>query len=192
MKYMVVILIFGILAPWQASFGGEKAKGEAWRHDTTFLPQYCKDRAADKEAFKKKWGKVFGGSTLDIHHYCGGIYAEQKAKASLSEGERGKYLDTVIYQMKYVSNRCTTGCVLYPELHTRWGWALGEKGQAGEAIQQFKLAMKRNPKYTPAYAKLSDLYIEANQPDEAKKILESGLKAKPGSRMLKRRLAELK
>jgi hypothetical protein len=41
------------------------------------------------------------------------------------------------------------------------------------------------------YARLSDLYVKLNQPDEARKVLESGLRAKPGSSMLKRRLQKL-
>lgn len=189
MKYVVVILIFGLIAPWHSSFG--KERGEAWRRDTRFLPQYCKDRAANKQTFIQKWGKTFGDATQHMHHYCDGIYSEQKAKSSISSGERNKYLDSTIHQMGYVSGHCPPGCVLYPELQTRWGWALGEKGQAGEAIKHYKKALQKNPKYTPAYAKLSDLFVEIQQPDEARKILQAGLKVKPNSSMLQRRLKEL-
>ena len=93
--------------------------------------------------------------------------------------------------MKYVGNHCDKGCVLYPELHTRMGWAYGEQGQITEAIEHFILAIKAKPDYALAYARLSDLYIKYKQRDEAKKILEAGLKAKPGSRSLKRRLVKL-
>ena len=93
--------------------------------------------------------------------------------------------------MAYVSRHCSTNCALYPELHTRWGWALGESGQHGEAIGHFQKAIKAKPKYVPAYAKLADVYVDIKQPEEARKILEQGLKAKPGSRMLQRRLKEL-
>jgi len=100
-------------------------------------------------------------------------------------------LATVIGQMQYVERHCHTGCVLYPELHTRLGWALGESGQVSEAIEQLQLAIKAKPKYTLAYARLSDLYVKIKQPGEARKILEAGLKARPGSRTLQRRLDEL-
>jgi tetratricopeptide (TPR) repeat protein len=93
--------------------------------------------------------------------------------------------------MKYVSGACNTGCVIYPELHTRWGWALGEQGQTAEAIRHYQLAIKAKPNYALAYARLSELYIEIDQPEEARKILESGLKASPNSRSLKRRLEKL-
>ena len=80
---------------------------------------------------------------------------------------------------------------MYPDLQTRWGWALGEMGQTAAAIQHFNLAIKAKPKYTSAYVKLSELYLEANQLEEARKSLEAGLEARPDSRTLKRRLKEL-
>lgn len=191
MKYMAIIVMIGLSLSWHNSFGKEKERGEAWRRDTNMLPQYCKDRASNKKQFLQKWGKTFGDATIHMHHYCGGVYAQQKARSSLSSGGREKNLNEVIHQMGYVSNHCPAGCVLYPELHTRWGWALGQKGQAGEAIKHFRLALQQNPKYTLAYVQLSDLYVDLKQPDEARKILQSGLKVKPNSRTLQRRLEKL-
>ena len=185
------MLIIGLYVNAHSAFGKDKEKGEIWRSHTTMLPQYCKDRAADKKLFLKKWRKTFGEASIHMHHYCGGVYAEQQARSATSSGARQKLLGTVIHQMGYVSNHCPTGCVLYPELHTRWAWALGEKGQAGEAIKHYNLVLKSQPKYTLAYARLADLYADLKQPDEAKKILRSGLKQKPNSRILKRRLEEL-
>ena len=109
----------------------------------------------------------------------------------MNQQERNLWLGTVIGEMQYVGRNCSARCVLYPELHTRLGWALGESGQVAEAIGQFQLAIKAKPKYTLAYARLSDLYVKIKQPGEARKILEAGLKAKPGSRSLQRRLDEL-
>jgi tetratricopeptide (TPR) repeat protein len=68
---------------------------------------------------------------------------------------------------------------------------LGEQGQLGDAIQHYQLAIKAKPKYALAYAQLSDLYVKNKQLDEARKVLESGLKAKPGSHMLQKRLQKL-
>jgi tetratricopeptide (TPR) repeat protein len=93
--------------------------------------------------------------------------------------------------MSYVSSACNTRHVLYPELHTRWGWALSELGQTAEAVQHYQLALKAKRNYTLAYIRLSELYLKANQPDEARKILESGLQAKPNSNALKKRLKKL-
>jgi tetratricopeptide (TPR) repeat protein len=164
--------------------------GDGWHKDIHLLPQYCKDNAAGKGRFEK-WRSTFGEAYIHMHHYCAGVSAELKAKSTLNQQERVSALQRVVGQMRYVSSSCSTRCVLYPELHTRWGWALSELGQVGEAVQHYQLAIKAKRNYTPAYARLSELYLKSNQVDEARKILESGLKAKPNSSALKRRLKKL-
>ena len=90
-----------------------------------------------------------------------------------------------------MSGACNTECAIYPDLHTRWGWALGEQGRTAEAIGHYQLVFKAKPNFALAYARLSELYIEIDQPEDAREILESGLKASPNSRSLKRRLEKL-
>ncbi len=128
---------------------------------------------------------------IHIHHYCSGIYAEYKVKTTLDQRARKRWLRLLISQMQYVSNRCQAGCILYPELHTRWGWALSEQGQPVEAINHYQLAIRAKPTYTTAYARLAALHVKLNQPDEARRVLEAGLKANPGSRGLQQRLGKL-
>jgi tetratricopeptide (TPR) repeat protein len=190
----IALIIICLLVPWHSvsAAKGEKDKGEKWRRNTQLLPQYCKDRAKGRNTAEwKRWSNTFGTATIHIHHYCAGIYAQQEVRTSLDQGVRKRELGNVVHQMKYVGAHCGTDCVLYPELHTRWGWALAEQGEAAEAIQHYQLAIKAQPKYSQAYAQLSDLYLELKQPEEARKVLESGLEAKPKSRMLQRRLQEL-
>lgn len=181
-------LIFTI-ALLNSSVAGEES---SWAANTHLLPQYCKDRAKGGQSREyKKWRSTLGETFIHMHHYCDGVFAEIKARTAQNENERKNWLGRVAHQMRYVSGSCKTGHVLYPDLHTRWGWALGEQGQIAEAIRHYQLAIKAKRDYTPAYAKLSDLYLEHNQPDDARKILESGLKANPKSRSLNRRLKEL-
>jgi len=165
---------------------------EAWRQDTQLLPPYCKDRVKGLQSPEfNKWRGTLGGVHIHIHHYCSGIYAENKARGTIDQQERKRWLRSVIGEMAYVSRHCSANCALYPELHSRWGWALAADGQTSEALGHFQLAIKAKPNYIPAYAKLSDLYLEINQPEEARRVLNQGLKAKPGSNMLKRRLKKL-
>ena len=187
MKRILLFLVLQGILSWHISYAG----GEPWRSDTLMLPQYCKDRVQSKKDFEKKWRSTFGEALIHIHHYCGGIYAEKKARIATDKGVRERLLGEVIHQMGYVSNHCNEHCVLYPELQTRWAWALGESGQVGEAIKHYQLAIQAKPKYTPAYARLSELYLELKKPEEARKILQQGLTASPKSSMLKRRLEEL-
>lgn len=154
----VILLIFvGLSVPWH----NPVAAGEEWRTNTQLLPQYCKDRAkGTRSAEWTKWRGTLGDVYIHMHHYCNGLYAEQKARTSVDQQERNRRLATVIGQMQYVERHCQPGCVLYPELHTRLGWALGESGQVSEAIEQLQRAIKAKPKYTLAYARLSDLYVK--------------------------------
>lgn len=188
MMRTILFLVIGISIAWHNMAGA----AEEWRENTQLLPQYCKDRAKGVGSAEfKKWRRTFGDVFPHIHHYCSGIYAEQKAKSTINERERKRWLKSVAGEMQYVSRHCPASCGLYPELQTRWGWALAADGQPSEGITHFQLAIRAKPKYSPAYAKLSDVYVKINQPDEARRILDEGLKAKPGSRMLQRRLKEL-
>ena len=183
-----LFIVFGISILWHNPAVAE----EVWRQDTRLLPQYCKDRAKGfNSAEWAKWRGTMGKAFIHVHHYCAGIYAEQKARSTIDQRQTKNWLGHVIKQMAYVSKNCSSKCVLYPELHSRWGWALAEGGQPSEAIGHFQLAIRAKPTYTTAYARLSDLYLDLNQPEKARKTLEQGLKAKPGSRKLQRLLREL-
>jgi tetratricopeptide (TPR) repeat protein len=189
---MIRPILFFILLSALAWQNASAREVERWSNNTQFLPQYCKDRAKGSSSSEwKKWRGTFGEAYIHIHHYCSGIYAEQQAKNTLNQNERNPWLGKVVSQMRYVSGACNKKCAIYPELHTRWAWALGEQGQTAEAIRHYQLAFQAKQNYAPAYAKLSELYIEVNQPDKARKTLQSGLKASPNSRMLKRRMEEL-
>ena len=186
MMRIFLFLVIGISLFWH-----NLATAEEWRQNTRLLPQYCKNYAKGiNSAEFAKWRGTLGTAFEHTHHYCSGIYAEQKARITSGQQKRKRWLQRVKGQMAYVSRHCSAKCALYPELHSRWGWALAEDGQPSEAIRHFQLAIRAKPAYTTAYARLSDVYLELNQPEKARKALEQGLKAKPGSRKLKRRLVE--
>jgi tetratricopeptide (TPR) repeat protein len=173
----------------------QAAASPEWHQSVQTLPPYCKDKAAstglDDPRFSK-WRGPLGTAFVHIHHYCSGIYAEQKARSTIDQVARNRSLKGVAGEMAYVARFCNAKCTLYPELQTRWGWALAMQDQPGEAIQHYQLAIKAKPDYSKAYAQMSDLYVKINQPNEARKVIEAGLKAKPNSRMLQRRLQKLK
>jgi tetratricopeptide (TPR) repeat protein len=188
MMRIILFFVIGISIPWHNLI----AASEDWRQNTQLLPPYCKDRVKGfKSAEFMKWRRTFGDAFIHMHHYCNGIFAEKKAKSTINQRERQRWVRSVLGEMEYVGRNCQANCVLYPELHSRWGWALGASGQPAEAIKHFQLVIRAKPKYVPAYAKLSDLYVEINQPDDARRVLSEGLEAKPGSRMLQKRLRKL-
>ena len=184
----ILLILVGLSVPWH----NLSAASPEWYQNSQYLPQYCKDRTKGGQSPQfRKWRGSFGDAFEHMHHYCNGIYAEQKARSTINQHDRNRWLGSVIGEMRYVGRNCGPRCALYPELNSRLGWALGERGEVGEAIGQFQLVINAKPKYIPAYAQLSDLYVKNKQPDEARKVLEAGLKAKPGSRSLQRRLKKL-
>jgi len=188
MMRIILFFVIGISIPWHSLM----AASLDWRQNTQTLPPYCKDRVKGiNSAEFKRWKSTLGDAFIHAHHYCSAIFAEQKARSTVNQQERQRWLRTVLGEMQYVSNHCPARCALYPEMHSRCVWALGAVGQPAEAIKHFQLVIRAKPKYAPAYAKLSDLYIELKQPDDARRVLGEGLEAKPGSRMLQKRLRKL-
>ena len=182
------VLLFVLAIAWQ----NDSAASDDWKKNTSLLPQYCKDLAKGKKSPEwSRWLSTFGETALHMKHYCKGVFAEDRAKSIVDKHIRDNWLGIVVHQMRYVSSTCKKKCVLYPNLHTRLGWALGEQGLTVEAIEHYQLAFKAKPNYALAYARLSELYLKIDQPEDARKILESGLKASPNSRALKRRLEKL-
>ena len=182
----VVLLASGLW--WQPA----AAKGDGWRENTQYLPSYCAYRATPQGKANKA-GKYPSLKPIwqHIHHYCSGAYAEFQARKTTNPQRRKQHLSLLISEMTYVGRHCDTRCILYPELHSRWGWALNEQGKVPEAIKHYKAAIKARPSYSKAYALLADLYVGINQRGEARKVLEEGLKRRPKSRALQRRLKKL-
>jgi tetratricopeptide (TPR) repeat protein len=181
-----LIILFGFSLPYQ----GLAAGSDDWHANLQVLPSYCKGFKTDSH--RKKWGSILGETYIHMHHYCKGVFGEYKARSLVGQGERKPWVQTAAHQMRYVSGACKIGCALYPDLHRRWGWALGEQRQYAEAIKHYQLAIKAKRNYSSAYAGLSDLHVKFKEPAEARKVLEAGLKARPKSRKLQRRLQKLK
>ncbi len=66
-----------------------------------------------------------------------------------------------------------------PEPHFDIGIVYAERGDAAKAESEFRLAMKRQADFVPAYVNLADLYRSQGREDEASAVIEEGLKAAP-------------
>jgi len=104
---------------------------------------------------------------------------------------RIRQLNSAIHSFTGFQESIPRESVLQPEISTQTGRAYLMLDQVGAALKEFYNAIKINPKYTPAYSELADYYRDNNKPEEARKILEQGLKKNPKSKSLKRRLNEL-
>ena len=127
MMRIILFFVIGISIPWHSLM----AASLDWRQNTQTLPPYCKDRVKGiNSAEFKRWKSTLGDAFIHAHHYCSAIFAEQKARSTVNQQERQRWLRTVLGEMQYVSNHCPARCALYPELHSRWGWAACRGHQA--------------------------------------------------------------
>jgi tetratricopeptide (TPR) repeat protein len=130
-----------------------------------------------------------------FHHYCWAlIWANRGYFASGDDPEvRRSYFDWAISDFRYIFANSEPGntCSLFPESHTKLGEMKLLIGKPREAETHYQEALKVKPGYAPAYAGLSDLYETQGHTDKAVAVLQAGLKVKPTSSALKKKLARL-
>ena len=161
--------------------------------DFAALPPYCevKLRSTNKAAINK-WSSIFGPKNwVHIHHYCAAMNDARKANLEINSNKKIKRLKDAVYNYGYIEKQCQKNFVLMPEVFVKRAQALHLLGDSGSAIHDYKKAIHTNPKYIYAYSKLADLYLELNLKKEAADIINKGLKIKPKSKSLNRRLKKL-
>ena len=161
--------------------------------DFALLPPYCKARygrttTTDAENWKRRMGNK---AWSHLHHYCSGLDSLNKANVTIDREERTKMLNNALGGFSYMEKPHLSEFILQPEISTQRGRVYLKLDQYGAALQEFHKAIKLNPKYMPAYRELSDFYLDNDDPEEARRILELGLKHNPKSKSLKKRLDKL-
>ncbi len=186
-----VVALLAMLS-WAMARPAVAAAEKSWRKDTRLLPSYC--------AYRANVGKIGGverypllkGIWVHIHHYCDGLYSTFQARTELDARNKKDWLARAARNFHYVSRYCRpSGCVIYPELHTFWGWVLGEQGDIQGAVSHLEKAIKAKPDYARAYAELASLYKRTGSVEQARRVLKQGLRRNPDSRRLKRLLKSL-
>lgn len=168
------------------------AAEKSWRKDTRLLPSYCAYRATVGKAGGTERYPLLKGIWVHIHHYCDGLYSMFQARTELDARKKKDWLARAARNFHYVSRYCTPAkCVIYPELHTLWGWVLGEQGDMTAAVNHLEKAIRAKPDYARAYAELAALYKKTGSLDQARQVLERGLRKNPDSRRLRRLLKSL-
>lgn len=155
------------------------------------LPPYCEARMRHENDLKGQlWRKKLGPDFVHVHHYCAALNALNEAyKTSYKEDTRGM-LSRAIKEIEYMEHQTSSNFILRPKIAYDKGTAYEGLKDYPNAISQYQQSIKYNPKLTPAYVALSDLYLKLNKKKEAMEILKQGLKFKPDSKALKKRLAK--
>lgn len=156
------------------------------------LPKYCSARfkrpGSNPEYWKSKLGRK---NWVQIHHYCNALNDINIAFASMDPNKRKKSLTVAIRSIKDVLNKTEPTFILRPELYLKMGESYSQLQHYSEAIMAYKSALKIKSNYSSAYASMSDTYLKMGKRDRAVETLNIGLKYKPNSKRLIRRLERL-
>ena len=132
-----------------------------------------------------------------VHHFCHGMKDIIRANKTLGTREEQGNLQSAIGEFNYVlsatahDNDRGQYNIILAITSTEKAKVLRRLKMTAESMATFQQAIKYDPKLAQAYAGLSDLFKELGMNDEARKILEQGLRQAPNSKSLKRRLNEL-
>ena len=159
------------------------------------LPKYCwgTQQIAEISGDRRhgEYIKRYGPAYHDLHHYCWALNTENRV--SITNPSDGKFwLGQAIGDIDYVlkANK-DPKFVFLPEIYTTKARILFKLDKAADAVPWLEKAIKTNPNYIPAYARLSDYYVEKGDTAEAIKILNLGIARSKKSDMLSRRLKAL-
>lgn len=165
--------------------------------ELSLLPPYCGPRAQHwgndlNRPEVQRWHSVFGSDYFHMHHYCQGMLLMLRGDSQplYSQQARGEY-KTALNNLEYMESRASSGFVLMPELYLKKGRVLLRLNQDYKALQAFRQAIALKRDYVPAYAALSDFYLDRGKPGPARKVLQEGLEIVPDASILQRRLAEI-
>lgn len=107
--------------------------------------------------------------------------------AALPASERARVQDAYA---AYVASQ--NAVASRPEAHLNLGLFHFQRGETGQAVQDYRYAIKLDPDFAPAYANLADLYRAMGQEDKVAEVLGEGLKAIPDDPSLLQALALLR
>ena len=157
------------------------------------LPEYCRVRYDKKTSSPewRRWRSVFGQTFVHMHHYCHGLNDLNLVMKTSDDIRRRYLIDRAIGQFNYMLDMGAPDWILWPECYLKLGNARMLQGRGGEAAAEYLKAIKIKPDYTPPYIPLSDYYLKIGSPEEAKRVLEEGIKYAPNSNLLRKKLEEL-
>lgn len=168
------------------------------------LPPYCRaqpyiyvqDQDAPQlhvtETERQRWRNIIGEDFIHLHHYCWALTYVNRANKSPDEAKRGEYLRRAVAEIDYVQRNASPALAILPEIGVRKGLVLRLLGEDETAVKEFRDAIELRPSYPPAYIALSDYHLEQGDIEKAHKVLQEGLQHSSKSRLLSRKLAEVK
>lgn len=159
------------------------------------LPPYCAESELSPSyqrfgARWQYWTNLMGPSFNRIHHYCRGLMHLMRAKRT-PEGQQSRsiVLKLAISEFDFIlkgSDAWNGGFPLLPEMLVRKGEAAALLQDWGTAYSAYLDARKVKPDYWPAYSAWAEVLIRIGKREEARSLLQEGLKFSPNSDALRK------
>lgn len=161
------------------------------------LPAYCRgtqqirDISGDTVPIKD-YERKYGFSYSHLHHYCWALNSENNAAFMndryLASGKLEQALGDIDYVLRANDD---PKFIFLPEIYTTKARILFKLKKSSDAILWLQKAIDANPRYMPAYARLSDYYLDQGDKSKAVKILEKGIAHGQRTEILTLRLKKL-
>jgi len=159
------------------------------------LPEYCQYQMGmpSRETPQGKYYLSMLGKGLDdIHHYCRGLRDIMYARImALPPVHKRALWDRAAGEIKYIMSTNPDTLIIMPEVYYRYGEVMLELGRVADAQSAFEKSRALKPDYWPAYTLWADFLIREKQPDQARAIVEQGLKHAPDNAELQQRMSRL-
>ena len=158
------------------------------------VPEYCADTMAfdprlktgQRTARQSHWLFLMGETFYGMHHYCWALIGANRAEqAGLNEQQRAFIYNSAINDVYYVLKVATPGFPMLPELLTRIGQYYVALGLPVQAVDHFEQARKMKPDYWPPYIGMAEVYAKLGRKQQAREVLDDGLKLMPDEVRLK-------
>lgn len=163
--------------------------------ELALLPEICKDIQGMPTYVGPRgdyWRSVAGNVLEHAHHYCRGMRDLLFLRTVQIKPEHRRFLwDRAAGEMMYMIKNVPPNNPMQPEFWLHYGFAKMNFGDLAEAQRAFEQSRKLKPDYWPAYTFWADFLIQNKQNNDARALLEEGLKHSPDQPELAKRLASL-
>jgi tetratricopeptide (TPR) repeat protein len=131
------------------------------------------------------------GNFTGGNHYCYGLIRIHRCNKVYDKAKQASCFKRPIKEMDYTLEHTSKNFPYRAMAYFHRGDLYLRLNDTFKAEQDLLQAISIKPNYTRAYGKLFDIYFERGDLELAREILDKGLKHKPNSRSLKRRLKKL-
>ncbi|WP_020482266.1 tetratricopeptide repeat protein [Methylomonas sp. MK1] len=173
------------------------ARADYPKNDLDFagLPEFCAPILSPKlqgSSAQKLWGQRLSGFD-GPHHYCAGLFTYNLAWKTSDKWERASKLNAALTELTYpLDHHFNPQNPLSAKLMYDIAKVYEAKEEYDSAMEHYQKSIELNPKIWIPYAALSDLQKKLNNPKGALDTIQNGLKHKPDSKPLLKRLNKLK